>query len=418
MDTIIEKFYNGGGQGELNKFTQFGGFPTGLSHSSKSPLPVRPMISTINSAMHNTTNKPNITLNTNLSNNRLVSQKDFMKPQNLAFNSSSDLLYNNPVTTNNKRYNSAFNALQDNVYSETKKNNTKMQMMEEKMKNLELKSQRLEVINDFFFDMFENNLVKEEINKQREKAAQLQKQKNKEDGVDSSSSSDSEINSRRRRRKKKKKNGKLNLNDYDKEKEREKKREEVFDPQKYQQKTFQNTKDVLDNIKKNVSNYLFEEELKKNEQMQIMGEEINELKSKLVNQLEKMQMNQKHQMEKIAFCLLNSGNGKIEDLAIHVFNSPPTESKKNTRKNSLTNTRRGSSQKISKMNSRKGSIYNSGKGSLYNETVKSNVNKVEVPNRGAILQAVGQDIIPEENEDENEGRKLTRMSSIKSKFKK
>ena len=43
---------------------------------------------------------------------------------------------------------------------------------------------------------------------------------------------------------------------------------------------------------------------------------------------------------------------------------------------------------------------------------------MEVPNRGAILQAVGQDIIPEENEDENEGRKLTRMSSIKSKFKK
>ena len=52
-----------------------------------------------------------------------------------------------------------------------------MQMMEEKMKNLELKSQRLEVINDFFFDMFENNLVKEEINKQREQAAKIQKQK-------------------------------------------------------------------------------------------------------------------------------------------------------------------------------------------------------------------------------------------------
>jgi hypothetical protein len=353
-----------------------------------------------------------------------------MKPQNLAFNSSSDLLYNNPVSTKNKRYNSEFNALQDNVYSETKKNNTKMQMMEEKMKNLELKSQRLEVINDFFFDMFENNLVKEEINKQREKAAQLQKQKNKEDGVDSSSSSssDSEINSRRKRKNKKnkKKKGKLNLNDYDKEKEREKKKEEVFDPQKYQQKTFQNTKEVLDNIKKNVSNYLFEEELKKNEQLQIMGEEINELKSKLVNQLEKMQMNQKHQMEKIAFCLLNSGNGKMEDLAIHMFNSPPPMSSKNTGKNSLANTRRGSTQKISKMNSRKGSIFNSRKGSIHfsrqgslnNETVKSNGTKVEVPNSAAILQAVGQDAIPEENENENTGKNFRRMSSVKSKFKK
>ena len=105
-------------------------------------------------------------------------------------------------------------------------------------------------------------------------------------------------------------------------------------------------------------------------------------------------------MEKIAFCLLNSGNGKIEDLAIHVFNSPPPESKKNTAKNSMTNTRRGSSQKISKMNSRKGSIYNSRKGSIYNETIKSNGTKIEIPNSGAILQAVGQEVIPEENEDE------------------
>ena len=39
---------------------------------------------------------------------------------------------------------------------ESKKNETKMQIMEEKMKKLELKNQRLEVINDFFFDMFEN----------------------------------------------------------------------------------------------------------------------------------------------------------------------------------------------------------------------------------------------------------------------
>ena len=34
-----------------------------------------------------------------------------------------------------------------------------------------LKSQRLEVINDFFFDIFENNLVKEQLQKQREDKA-------------------------------------------------------------------------------------------------------------------------------------------------------------------------------------------------------------------------------------------------------
>ena len=322
MDTIIEKFYNGGGQGELNKFTQFGGFPTGLSHSSKSPLPVRPMIGTINSAMHNTTNKPNITLNTNLNNNRLVSQKDFMRPQNLAFNSSSDLLYNNPVTTTNKRYNSAFNSLQDNVYNETKKNNTKMQMMEEKMKNLELKSQRLEVINDFFFDMFENNLVKEEINKQRELAAKESKQKSKEEGYEVSSSSESETetesitntNGKKKKNKKKKKN--INLNTYD---INNLKKKEVFDPIKYQKSKMEYNKEVLENIKKNVSDYMFEEELKKNEQMQIMGEHINELKSKLISKLDKMEMMQQHQMEKVMFCLINSGY--CDDLPSHFFNS-------------------------------------------------------------------------------------------------
>ena len=408
MDSILEKFYNGGGQNETNKFTQFGGFQTNglklanLSHSSKSPLPVRPMISTINSSLHKTNNKPtNITINTNFTN--IPSQKDFLRPRNLAFNSSSDLLYSNPVQTQ-KRYNSEYNTLQNNVYAETKKNNTKMQMMEEKMKNLELKSQRLEVINDFFFDMFENNLVKEEINKQREKAAELQKEKNKEDGLESSSSSDSEsTNNKRKKKKKKNKKEKLNLNDFDRENFV---KNDVFDPQKYQEKTFKHTKDVLENIKKNVSNYIFEEELKKNEQLQIMGEEINELKSKLVNQLEKMQMSQKHQMEKITFCLLNSGNGNMENIALHLFHS---------NKNSGMNTARGS-----EINSRRNSILKknsaliSKRNSTHNDTIKS-IGSKEIPNKMAILQAVGEEPIPEVNEGEEEGKKNeSKIKSMKS----
>ena len=59
--------------------------------------------------------------------------------------------------------------------------------------------------------------------------------------------------------------------------------------------------------KKNVSDYLFEEELKKNEHLQIMGENINELKSKLIAKLDRMEMTQQHQIEKVMFCLLNSG---------------------------------------------------------------------------------------------------------------
>ena len=426
MDSIIEKFYNINGQNEANKFTQFGAFQTnglkltGLSHSSKSPLPVRPMISTVNSSLHQTNNKPtNITINTNFT--HIPSQKDFLRPKNLAFNSSSDLLYNNPVQTH-RRYNSEYNALQNNVYAETKKNNTKMQMMEEKMKSLELKSQRLEVINDFFFDMFENNLVKEEINKQREKAAELQKQKNKEEGLESSSSSDSESSDNKKRKKKnnKKKNKKLNLNDLDKENFKKK---DEFDPQKYQEKTFKHTKDVLENIKKNVSNYIFEEELKKNEQLQIMGEEINELKSRLVNQLEKMQMAQKQQMEKLTFCLLNSGNGNMENIAINLFKSNKN-SALNTQRGSIAGSRKNSvlnAQKGSTVGSRKNSAINSRRGSSRNDTIKSTGTKIEIPNKGAILQAVGQDIIPEVNEGEEEGKKYESLvkkerKSIKSKF--
>jgi hypothetical protein len=78
-------------------------------------------------------------------------------------------------------------------------------------------------------------------------------------------------------------------------------------------------KEVLENIKKNVSDYMFEEELKKNEQMQIMGEHINELKSKLISKLDKMEMMQQHQMEKVMFCLINSGY--CDDLPSHFFNS-------------------------------------------------------------------------------------------------
>ena len=191
MDSILEKFYNGGNVQNRNGFTGFGGLQAnpirsiGIPNTSKSPLPVRPMISTINSAALNTNHKPNLTINTNYNDINLVNPK-----RNLAFNSSSDLMYNNPNIAK-RRYNSEYN-IRNNTYADIKRNDTKMQMMEEKMKNLELKSQRLEVINDFFFDMFENNLVKEEINKQRELAAKESKQKSKEEGYEVSSSSESE----------------------------------------------------------------------------------------------------------------------------------------------------------------------------------------------------------------------------------
>ena len=273
-------------------------------------------------------------------------------------------------------------------------------MMEEKMKNLELKSQRLEVINDFFFDMFENNLVKEEIQKQRENAArrEIENEEN-EDYLNS-------YTGRRRKNKKIPKGEKLNLNKYDKDKQKEKE-DAVFDAKKFQEKTAQDARDVLDNIKKNVSNYLVEEELKKNERLQDMGEAINELKSQLVNQLEKIQMAQKHQMEKIAFCLLNSGDDKIEDLALRLFS------------NENTNYRQNSGNLFADSNTanvKRGSIFTKSKKNIFNSGMSSSKNS-----RGASMRDTKQftkvnnaSSIPEEKNDEEEEEEPKRNDTRKS----
>ena len=342
MDSLLEKFYNGGSLQSRNGFTRFSAFHpnssmnVGLAPATKSPLPVRPLISTVNSTNININHKPNLTINTNY--NNLVTNN------NLAFNSSSDLLYNNPGYTH-KRYNSEYN-IRNNTIADIKRNDTKMQMMEEKMKNLELKSQRLEVINDFFFDMFENNY--------------------KEEGYEVSSSSESESetdsvsqnNKKAKKNKKKKKHKNLNLNTYD---INNMKKKEKFDPIKYQKNKLEYNKDVLEKIRKNVADYLFEEELKKNEQIQIMGEHINELKSKLISKLDKMEMNQQHQIEKIMFCLINSG--EADNIPTNFLNS---------RINSPHGTRRQSIRR------------------------RASMSNYQVPNRTIILKHVGG-----ENEQKN-----------------
>ena len=128
MDSLLEKFYNGGSLQSRNGFTRFSAFHpnssmnVGLAPATKSPLPVRPLISTVNSTNININHKPNLTINTNY--NNLVTNN------NLAFNSSSDLLYNNPGYTH-KRYNSEYN-IRNNTVADIKRNDTKMQMMEEK----------------------------------------------------------------------------------------------------------------------------------------------------------------------------------------------------------------------------------------------------------------------------------------------
>ena len=143
--------------------------------------------------------------------------------------------------------------------------------------------------------------------------------------------------------------------------------------------------------------YLFEEELKKNEQLQIIGEEINELRSKLINHVEKMQMAEKNNLEKVTFCLLNSANGEMEDLAFLLFRSKnsegiiPKESSLNSRKNSILN------KKNSLFNPRRGSIRRGSikRGSIRDESKNNSSTKV-IPSRSHFSKGVSNNAISED----------------------
>ena len=311
MDSIIQKFYSNGNR--TNGYSQFGAFSTNMI-TNKRRLPFNPYPYQINES--NKPIKPIFTkINPQKSYNTIASnrynktkEEEFLYPQDLVFNSSSDLLYNNVQRIPRTE----FYLVKQNLIAENKKNMTKMQMIEEKLRNLELKNQRLEVINDFFFDMFENSLIQEELRLQRDKNAQREENKIyfDDDGY------------KRKRKKFHKSKSDINLEKYNYYDLQNK-----FDAMAFQQKTTQDARHILDNIKKNIGNYMIEEEFKKNNQIQDITEGINDLKSDLTNKLDKMQKNQKMQMQKIAYCLLNSGDPKIESLATRLFNSHISDSK-------------------------------------------------------------------------------------------
>ena len=80
-----------------------------------------------------------------------------------------------------------------------------------------------------------------------------------------------------------------------------------------------NAREILNNIKKNLGTYLVEEELKKNEQYQILNEGISELKADLNTKLDRIQQSQKQQMQRIYYCLLNSGDKNVESAAFKLL---------------------------------------------------------------------------------------------------
>ena len=120
--------------------------------------------------------------------------------------------------------------IKQNMNAESKKNETKMQIMEEKMKKLELKNQRLEVINDFFFDMFENNLVKEELKRQNNIKENKEKEidKEKKDNED-----DKDYDEKKKKQPKRNKKKKLKIDLY----AIQEKNQEEFEKQEFKKKT-------------------------------------------------------------------------------------------------------------------------------------------------------------------------------------
>ena len=322
MDNLIQKFYSNGKE-EEQKYTQFGAFSNSLLKNSGTKFNfIKPNISVVNPAIHNVETKTQISI-PKTPNKDIISNNTYLNPKKLIFNSSSDL-FNQNIPKNNFAYSTKNNndinqepipslkTVKQNINTENKKNSTKMQMMEEKMKNLELKSQRLEVINDFFFDMFENNLVKEELKRQKGiKEIKEEKEKNEEDIEKEESENPLKNNEKKRRRKNGKKKKEIVINNPEEEEEQM--------MNEFIEKTDKISRKYLNNIKTDLGLALVEKQLQKNELLNDITEEILDLKGDLMNKLERLEMKQKAEIKTIAYCLQNSGDDKVENLATRLF---------------------------------------------------------------------------------------------------
>ena len=381
MDNLIQKFYSNGKE-EQSKYSQFGAFSNSLLKNSSPNLNfkttgfIRPNISTINPSSHNietaSTQNPKTPNKT-----PPLTQEAFLRPKKLIFNGTNDLFNSgiiknnlvnnkdiNPNNINNNAQNNipSLNTIKQNMNLESKKNATKMQMMEEKMKNLELKSQRLEVINEFFFDMFENNMVKEELKRQNIK-------KNEEKDEDKENNEE-ELNILEKKKKKiKNKRKKKNLNIDIMDLEAKKTEEMEF---KKKTKTFANN--YLKSVKNDIGLFLVEDQLKKNENMQDLIENILDLRGDLVNKIERLQMNQDMEMKKMAYILQNSGDPVVENLANRIFGNDllSNNANPNNPNNSNNNTNAVERNSLGGRNSLgpRGSIFNK-RNSLFSNLMKS-----------------------------------------------
>ena len=400
MDNLIQKFYSNGKE-EEQKYTQFGAFSNSLMKNSSTKLSfIKPNIGLINPAIHNVeTASKNQVPKTPVKNN--ISDDAYLKPKKLIFNSSSDL-FNQNIPKNNFAYSTknenglnkepipSLKTIKDNINTENKKNSTKMQMMEEKMKNLELKSQRLEVINDFFFDMFENNLVKEELKRQKgikEEKEKKEKEEDENENENEISEKPKRIYEKKRKRKNKKRNKELMINNQQEE-------EELMN--QFKERTDKISRKYLNNIKTDLGLALVEKQLQKNELLNDITEDILDLKGDLMNKLNRLEMKQKAEIKTIAYCLQNSGDEKVENLATRLFGDDllkPEEEILNF--NSDANSMRSTTLKFT------GSVFNTNlfKTNITKNKRRSSIDEGNKPRRKSTMLNSARDVIIEEKED-------------------
>ena len=164
----------------------------------------------------------------------------------------------------------------------------------------------------FFFDMFENNLVKEELKRQKGiKEIKEEKEKNEEDIEKEESENPLKNNEKKRRRKNGKKKKEIVINNPEEEEEQM--------MNEFIEKTDKISRKYLNNIKTDLGLALVEKQLQKNELLNDITEEILDLKGDLMNKLERLEMKQKAEIKTIAYCLQNSGDDKVENLATRLF---------------------------------------------------------------------------------------------------
>ena len=157
--------------------------------------------------------------------------------------------------------------------------------------------------------MFENNLVKEEL--KRQKGIKEEKEKKEEDENENEVSEKSKkIYEKKRKRKNKKKNKEIMINNPQEE-------EELMN--EFKERTDKLSRKYLNNIKTDLGLALVEKQLQKNELLNNITEDILDLKGDLMNKLNRLEMKQKAEIKTIAYCLQNSGDEKVENLATRLF---------------------------------------------------------------------------------------------------